>query len=708
MCSVVNCDSSRRSVQRYILPEDPEKRLQWVQFVFEVNGQRLKESSCADITICGEHFTHDCFEYAGDSGFAQLKPSAVPSVCVKSEPEEPELQIKVEEPESHIKLEEPESHIKLEEPEPGHVKVEGPEPDRVKLELLEPVHVKVEEIQQEHVKIEQPKPENVNAPESQIVCLPEPEHQNPPEAEPVEPVEFVINSGDTDSDNFDEVSNPSSIDNPVSPVPSDTSEVSTFDYDQMLQKIENIDVIKEKVALLRMKRKYVVNENRLLQLFSSKCPLCGSKVKVEKVKCNLFIVIDQQCLQCDYGKHWKSQSSGPFPTAEDQVISEVVTEESDFMDEMEESIDEDSDDDWIPTEELLFEERLQADSDEDNEENHMFHRQLCVDCGKFYIKEPHTCEHKLKPYSCNICGKRCANETALVLHSKVHNEKYVHLCKYCHMEFKTKGDKITHEQIHLTEKDPFKCSECSQVFAESKKRQNHMKEHPEAPSVCHVCGMKFDRKHQLQRHSIVHTGLMPFECSVCQRNFNQSSHLKSHMRLHTGDRPFKCQHCDKCFTHNVSLKSHVLRYHTSDSKQTCAVPELAEVKRSKKPRRRRSSIFRPIGRPKKNPASNVENGGRGSNSRSGTSKARKLNRTQPIDEESEDELTESNVSSDSNDKEERVTLNSSRSKGKRKKSDIDTDFDPGVSKKKRHIDQNSGKNSGKQDKRTRSNKNQDT
>nr|XP_043887306.1 probable serine/threonine-protein kinase kinX isoform X2 [Solea senegalensis] len=248
MCSVVNCDSSRRSVQRYILPEDPEKRLQWVQFVFEVNGQRLKESSCADITICGEHFTHDCFEYAGDSGFAQLKPSAVPSVCVKSEPEEPELQIKVEEPESHIKLEEPESHIKLEEPEPGHVKVEGPEPDRVKLELLEPVHVKVEEIQQEHVKIEQPKPENVNAPESQIVCLPEPEHQNPPEAEPVEPVEFVINSGDTDSDNFDEVSNPSSIDNPVSPVPSDTSEVSTFDYDQMLQKIENIDVIKENSA----------------------------------------------------------------------------------------------------------------------------------------------------------------------------------------------------------------------------------------------------------------------------------------------------------------------------------------------------------------------------------------------------------------------------------------------------------------------------
>nr|XP_043899718.1 uncharacterized protein LOC122780657 isoform X2 [Solea senegalensis] len=88
MCSVVGCDSWRRSAQRFTLPEDPEKRLEWVQFVLEVNGQRLKESSWTDISVCGEHFTHDCLEYKATSGDVQLKPGAVPSLCIKSDPED--------------------------------------------------------------------------------------------------------------------------------------------------------------------------------------------------------------------------------------------------------------------------------------------------------------------------------------------------------------------------------------------------------------------------------------------------------------------------------------------------------------------------------------------------------------------------------------------------------------------------------------------
>ena len=90
MCSVVGCDSWRRSAQRFKLPEDPESRLEWVQFLFEVNGQRLKESSWTDITICTEHFTDDCFIHVTpETGTVRLKFDAVPSLCIKSEPEEP-------------------------------------------------------------------------------------------------------------------------------------------------------------------------------------------------------------------------------------------------------------------------------------------------------------------------------------------------------------------------------------------------------------------------------------------------------------------------------------------------------------------------------------------------------------------------------------------------------------------------------------------
>ena len=93
MCSVVGCDSWRRSAPRFKLPEDPERRLEWVQFILEVNGQKLKESSWTDITICKEHFTSDCFVNLTPAVTVKLtlKPEAVPSLRFKSEPEEHEL-----------------------------------------------------------------------------------------------------------------------------------------------------------------------------------------------------------------------------------------------------------------------------------------------------------------------------------------------------------------------------------------------------------------------------------------------------------------------------------------------------------------------------------------------------------------------------------------------------------------------------------------
>uniref|UniRef100_A0A3B4ZX22 THAP domain-containing protein 1 n=1 Tax=Stegastes partitus TaxID=144197 RepID=A0A3B4ZX22_9TELE len=88
MCSVVGCDSLRRSAQRFKLPEDPERRLEWVQFLATVNKQRFKESSWTDITICREHFKDDCF--VDLTGTVQLKPGSVPTVCPQTEEPEPD------------------------------------------------------------------------------------------------------------------------------------------------------------------------------------------------------------------------------------------------------------------------------------------------------------------------------------------------------------------------------------------------------------------------------------------------------------------------------------------------------------------------------------------------------------------------------------------------------------------------------------------
>ncbi|XP_039999221.1 zinc finger protein 33A-like [Xiphias gladius] len=666
MCSVVGCDSSRRRAQRFKLPEDPERRLEWVQFLFEVNGQRLKESSWTDITICTEHFTDDCFENLAPTGTVQLKPRAVPSLCVKSEPDEP--------------------------------------------------------------------------PES------------PQSVDPMETTEVACQCHDLETCN-----SPTSCSERSK---HSTTEAVSAGYGQIERKVMNTDLNKEKAALLQMEGKYVVNESCLLQLFCRKCPSCGCRLQMEKVTCGVLIILNQQCFQCEYRSQWKSQVNASVPTAEEvtpetqkamptddnrssAVFSEIVTfsdEESEPSDEGEEG-DEggvSSDGEWNPTEDFLLAEELTKESEEETEdegeEEEDFDcpgglkiNELCTECGSFFnILKPHTCEHKMKPYSCNICGKRCVTEMSLKTHSKIHDETYEHPCKYCHVTFKTRVDKLKHEQIHQDSKDPYKCPDCPETFATSKERSVHLSNHRVPKEFkCGVCGIEFKDVHHLRRHSVVHTGLKPYKCSVCQRGFNQTSHLKSHMRLHTGERPYKCQHCDKRFNHNVSLKSHVQRYHTSSSgrerkkgkiyertsdtgdaeddenkrstdsesdhvEKEQDTEEEVEKERRALPKSRKRSTGRPRGRPKRNEAGNLVLSGQNENTKTSESKVQKLKKTGSSDEESEGEQSDSHMSVDPEEEEEeeeeekQTARRSSGRSRRRPKNDSDSDFDPEDSKKKRN------------------------
>ncbi|XP_054888635.1 zinc finger protein 436-like [Poeciliopsis prolifica] len=281
------------------------------------------------------------------------------------------------------------------------------------------------------------------------------------------------------------------------------------------------------------------------------------------------------------GAEESSEWEAPTEDATSSIVSEVpqidavLDEESDPKDGSVESSDSgemDSDEDWKPARGVFPVKLFPAKQSNDSVEHIDYcdylsltpiHSQLCTDCGRFFDRrKPHTCEHKVKPYSCYICGKRCVNEVALNFHSRIHNEDYEFNCKFCNVTFKLKADKFAHEQIHITQGKPYKCPDCLETFATNKERRIHLENHRGTIELkCRFCGVEFFRALSIQRHLLIHTGAKPYKCSVCQRGFNQSSHLKSHMRLHTGERPYKCQRCDKCFNHNVSLKNHIQRYH---------------------------------------------------------------------------------------------------------------------------------------------------
>ncbi|XP_051795755.1 zinc finger protein 236-like isoform X2 [Acanthochromis polyacanthus] len=74
---------------------------------------------------------------------------------------------------------------------------------------------------------------------------------------------------------------------------------------------------------------------------------------------------------------------------------------------------------------------------------------------------------------------------------------------------------------------------------------------------CDVCGQKFTRHYNLNRHKKVHTGKKPFGCDLCSKRFSRPEDLKTHMRRHTGEKPFKCNLCGKGFNRKIHIKKHM-------------------------------------------------------------------------------------------------------------------------------------------------------
>ncbi|GFY59161.1 probable histone-lysine N-methyltransferase PRDM7 [Trichonephila inaurata madagascariensis] len=182
------------------------------------------------------------------------------------------------------------------------------------------------------------------------------------------------------------------------------------------------------------------------------------------------------------------------------------------------------------------------------------------------------CTKEITGFKCDVCEKLFSFSGAFERHRRKHPSTRTdlqHQCPECRYSTDRKTDIHRHMLTHSGEK-PHACPRCHKRFSREETLRQHLMVHTgEKKHVCDVCGKKFNRKSALQKHVRLHTGEKPYRCPDCGRDFNEAKNLKDHLKTHTGQRPHRCPHCEYRSTQPGNLSRHIVRMHTQQFPHTC-------------------------------------------------------------------------------------------------------------------------------------------
>ncbi|XP_017074692.2 zinc finger protein 883 isoform X1 [Drosophila eugracilis] len=270
--------------------------------------------------------------------------------------------------------------------------------------------------------------------------------------------------------------------------------------------------------------------------------------------------------------------------------------------------------------------------------SHVEKQHACEVCGKKY-SDRHNLRHHVEKYhsetdfECALCEKRFYTRKSLNYHMKWHNPERQFKCRHvgCERLFISQRHLMCHEAthsgtssrksehcgfcgktfIHLKTlrwhiyrqhggEKPYKCANCSEVFASYAEKRIHMLErHREnltaiERSECMLCRQPFTSESDLIHHMSVehlqrpgapviannkrvlqqkrerqYSGL--FQCGSCTQRFNMKSALERHAAVHSEkDRPHACPHCSKRFKRAQDMKWHI-KTHEKEKPNVCDV-----------------------------------------------------------------------------------------------------------------------------------------
>ncbi|XP_050080457.1 zinc finger protein 28-like [Anopheles maculipalpis] len=185
----------------------------------------------------------------------------------------------------------------------------------------------------------------------------------------------------------------------------------------------------------------------------------------------------------------------------------------------------------------------------ENEKHGVYY--LCYSCGRAFRSSEKLADHIAESHKPNSTGSNCVS------------------CETCGKTFVTKSNLTYHLTTHLPKAlHQVQCELCGKWLRNKLCLRRHQVQHSQVRHACEQCDYTTVNSQSLQHHRRVqHTDHKPYECKTCGKSFKLKSNLREHAAQHDTEKRYACEFCSRRFTSKSNYYCHRKRIHTAELEQ---------------------------------------------------------------------------------------------------------------------------------------------